>query len=321
MNILKKTFLFPLRSYYFTIGKLLTEDDRIGRRLFNYFPTYRAALVESINQLRRIFSSPVSCDVQGIVVEPTNFCNLRCGHCSTQALASEKKGYMDPAFFKRLIDKNPQLTCIILTRNGEPLMHPNIFEMIRYARDRNIYVALFTNGILLEKDNILSGLFESSLSEINFSMEGTGDFYERNRGVSYRRLSEVIKKVLRERRLRRSRLAIGINSVIAGDMAHSESVKKQWSGKVDYITVEPLMGQKSGPRRKPCRTLWRNMVVTWDGEAIPCCVDMGRNLFLGNIRNESLREIFNNAAARRIRGLHLRNNFPDICRYCDSYFG
>jgi len=321
MNIIKILLLFPLKAYYFTIGKLLNEDDRISMRLLDYFPTYRSAFVESVNQLRRILSSATSCDVQGIVVEPTNFCNLRCRHCTTQRSVREKKGYMDPRFFNKIIDENPQLTCIILTRNGEPLMHPRIFEMIKYARDRNIYVTLFTNGVLLEDDAVLNNLFKSSLNEINFSMEGVGNFYEHNRGVAYDRLSKVIKKVLRERQDRRSGLKIGINSVIADDPAQAKNVKKEWNGKVDHVTIEPLMGRKGILRRNPCRTLWRNIVITWDGEALPCCADMGRKLHLGNVREKPLRQIFNGPSVRKIRSAHLKRDFPEICRYCDPYFG
>lgn len=311
---------FPLKLFYSLVGKLFQQDDRIAFRLSNYFPTYRSAFGETMNQLYRVLKRPFSYDIQGIVIEPTNFCNLRCRHCTAQIIPDIKKGFMDFELFEGIIDSNPQLRCLILTRNGEPLMHPRIFDMIRYARDKKIYVNLYTNGMLLSDERI-GKVFESGLSELNFSMEGVGDYYKYNRGKDYSLIESAVNRLVLEKKRKGSPLVIGINSTVPEDSAHGEEVKKTWGDIVDHVTIVPLMGDRSEPRRKPCRTLWRNLVVTWDGNVVPCCIDMKNTLFLGNIRDNSLKEIFNGLEAKRIRTGHVKGEYPPVCKNCDYYFG
>lgn len=307
----------PLRLFYYAVGKLYREDNKIAMRLFRYFPTYRSSLVEIRNQLHRVFRRTSSYDVQGVQIEPTNICNLRCRHCTTQKGPNKTKGFMSLDLFKKIIDDNPQITCLILTLNGEPLTHRKIFDMIRYARDKGIYVSIYTNGMLLN-DNNIPRIFESGLSEITFSMEGIGEYYEYNRGKPYDAIKSIINKVLEERNKRGAPLIVVINATVTEDTRHADIVKETWKDIVDYVMFEPLMGQSSEKRKIPCRTLWRNLVVMWNGDVIPCCVDMYGKLILGNVTQQSLREIFNSPKAQALRKRHLRGNFPKVCSSCHS---
>lgn len=311
----------PLILFYKLVSLLFYRGEKVNRQLFDYFPTYRAAFGEMMNQVQRLLHRTTACAVQGILIEPTNHCNLKCRHCSIQNKKNVHKGYMDFGFYTKIIDDNPQLTCIILTRNGEPFLHPRIFEMIAYARQRNIHVSLYTNGLLLNEDKI-QRLFESDLSEINFSMEGVGEAYRSNRGQDYDMLAMRITQVLHQRNQRNAGLRVGINVALTRDASQLARIEEQWRGVVDYIMVEPLMmGPAAKLRTKSCKTLWRNLVVAWDGEVVPCCVDMHNTLVMGNARQQSLAAIFNGRQAQAIRRQHLSKAFPDICKYCDSHFG
>jgi len=62
-------------------------------------------------------------------------------------------------------------------------------------------------------------------------------------------------------------------------------------------------------------------VVAWNGDAVPCCVDMGNKLIMGNANDRALKEIYNGPPAKEIRKRHIAGNYPDICKYCDPYFG
>lgn len=310
---------FPLRIFYVLAGRFYHHDERIAMYLYDYFPSYRAAFGEFANQISRIMRRDRSYAVQGVVIEPTNICNLRCRHCTPQSIQSEK-GYMNFGLFKNIVDKNPQLTSMILTRNGEPFLHPNIFEMIEYARSKNIYVNIYTNGTVID-DKAICRIFSSGLNELNFSMEGAGEYYRYNRGKDYALIKTIIQKVLSERSRKASNVKIGINAVITEDGKNLQDVMGQWGGLVDFITVEPLMAAKSSPRNAPCRTLWRNMVIEWDGDVVVCCSDISGQLKVGNVKDNTLREIFNGSGIQELRRRHLKKDFPNICKYCDSHFG
>jgi len=221
----------PLKAFYRIVGRVFAQDERIAKRLPRYFPTYRSAVKESLNQIWRLLGRDRGFDVQGIVVEPTDVCNLRCRHCAAQGKPRAKKGYMDLGLFKSILDDNPQLTCLILTRNGEPLVHPKVFEMVEYARMRGIFVTLYTNGTLLDSERI-EKVFASGLSELDFSLEGIGEHYQKNRGRAYAALASTITKVLRERDRRGAPLRIGINTAI---IAQGDRVA--WNGGTGKVVV------------------------------------------------------------------------------------
>jgi radical SAM protein with 4Fe4S-binding SPASM domain len=192
--------------------------------------------------------------------------------------------------------------------------------MIEYAARKKIRTSIYTNGQLLD-DEKRDLIFRSGLNEINFSMEGTGDYYTHFRGKEYPGLVETIKKVLDERQLRKSPLSVGINAARTSDDAQVSGIFNEWYGVVDYIMVEPLMGGKANPRSASCRTLWRNLVIAWNGAVVPCCVDMHDSMVLGDATRNTLVEIMNGARAKEIRASHLDGRFPLLCKYCDSHFG
>ncbi|KAF0135256.1 MAG: putative molybdenum cofactor biosynthesis protein [Candidatus Saganbacteria bacterium] len=311
---------FPLRIVYTIIGVIFRADKRIAERLPRYFPTYRAFAGETINQLFKCVKSSRSFLPQGIILEPTNICNLRCAHCVPQSL-NEKRGMMEYDFYVSILDSNPQLTSMILSRNGEPFLHPNIFDMISYAKRKGIYMAVYTNGMLLKSDRC-SDIISSGLDEINFSLEAVGDAYEKNRGVPYSFFSEALSSLLSKRAISGSRLRVGLNIAKIGACETAlRNIYEEWAGKVDVIDVEPIMGGKSSRRRLPCRTLWRNVVVRWDGIVLPCCIDMKSSLVMGDAKTASLKEIFNSPQARALRLKHIKGEYPPVCEYCDSLFG
>ena len=69
-------------------------------------------------------------------IEPTSFCNLKCVMCPNKDLDRKDKGYMPLELFRKIVD---EATGFIheanLIHRGESLLHPEFFEMVRYAHD------------------------------------------------------------------------------------------------------------------------------------------------------------------------------------------
>ncbi|MBU4252494.1 MAG: radical SAM protein, partial [Candidatus Omnitrophica bacterium] len=95
---------------------------------------------------------------QTVVIDPHHRCNCNCLHCwvhmpgikHTQEFLNRK---LDFNLYKRMIDDFCQLRVdsIIFQGDGEPLLCDKLFEMIRYARNKDIAVSFFTNGLLLDE--------------------------------------------------------------------------------------------------------------------------------------------------------------------------
>jgi wyosine [tRNA(Phe)-imidazoG37] synthetase (radical SAM superfamily) len=90
----------------------------------------------------------------------SNPCNIDCNYCwfYSDLLKSPpskewKKHMIKFNLFKKVVDDLARLQTdtILFTGAGEPLMHPDIAEMIRYVKDRNMKLQIFTNGTLIIK--------------------------------------------------------------------------------------------------------------------------------------------------------------------------
>ena len=96
-------------------------------------------------------------------LEVTNDCNLRCKICMR---TSRDVGYLNFEDFKRLPLKD--FKEIAFHGWGEPLLHPQLFEMISYAKSLGLKTSLITNGTLIHKN--IDNIFESRLDEIAFGI-------------------------------------------------------------------------------------------------------------------------------------------------------
>lgn len=122
---------------------------------------------------------------QTIVFDPYHRCNIKCTHCFVHnPKIHHPQEFLDRKFdydmFKKIIDDAAELKTdgIILQGDGEPLLYDKLFDMLRYARSKNIGVLFFTNGSLIgEKE--AKEIVELSIREIYCSFPaGTPQTYE-----------------------------------------------------------------------------------------------------------------------------------------------
>ena len=82
-------------------------------------------------------------------------CNLRCKHCYSTSLDIDFKDELTTEQIKSTIDdlKVAHVPVLILS-GGEPLLRPDIYEITEYAKQKGFYLALSTNGTLINEENI-----------------------------------------------------------------------------------------------------------------------------------------------------------------------
>ncbi len=102
-------------------------------------------------------------------IEPINNCNLSCVMCQTTTWKRTKVSITTNRL-KRIIKQIPSLKKVKLQGMGEPFLHPNLFELIKILRDKNIEVTTVTNGILV-KEKEQEKLFKSGINRIYFSVD------------------------------------------------------------------------------------------------------------------------------------------------------
>jgi len=110
-------------------------------------------------------------------------CNLRCVHCYSE---SRDKEYTDELTHEqglKLIDDLAQFGVpVLLFSGGEPLMRPDILELIAHARKQGLRAVISTNGTLITPE-LAAQLKEFGLSYVGVSLDGLEETNDRFRGV------------------------------------------------------------------------------------------------------------------------------------------
>ncbi|MDQ2075475.1 radical SAM protein [Marinimicrobium sp. ABcell2] len=108
-----------------------------------------------------------------VQIEPTTRCNFTCGFCAGRHLEQQD---MELSTFKKLIDSLEGIEHVELQGEGEPLLHPDFFSMVRYLRTKfpQVRISLITNGSLFTAD-IIEELLEASLESVMVSLESVNE--------------------------------------------------------------------------------------------------------------------------------------------------
>ena len=110
-------------------------------------------------------------------------CNLRCAHCYSGSRDRLYEGELTTAEGKALIEDLAGFGVpVILFSGGEPLMRPDILELIAHSRALGVRSVLSTNGTLITPETArrLKGL---ELSYVGVSLDGLEKTHDRFRGV------------------------------------------------------------------------------------------------------------------------------------------
>lgn len=139
------------------------------------------------------------------IIETTNTCNLKCPTCPTprEKLCREPR-VMNLDEFKTIIDKiKDKVHIVLLYNSNEPLIHPDLHEMVRYCDKNNLYTMISTNATLLDKLKT-EQLFNSGLDEILLCLDGTSKkAYEEFRlGANFEEVAKNINYFCKEKKKR-----------------------------------------------------------------------------------------------------------------------
>lgn len=136
-------------------------------------------------------------------IEASSRCNLRCTFCDKLPLLKPGQlGNLDFDLFKHIIDQfdgEQKLWGLKLSYRGEPLINPQLPDMVKYAKEHGVLDVYFnTNAMFLDEEKCRS-LIEAGLDRISISIDGTEKSeYEKVRiGADFDKLIENLEKLIR----------------------------------------------------------------------------------------------------------------------------
>jgi len=133
-------------------------------------------------------------------------CNLNCRHCYSLSADTDFPGELSTEQVFTVMDdlKAFQVPVLILS-GGEPLLRPDIFEISVRAKAMGFYVALSTNGTLID-DAMADRIAEIGYDYLGISLDGIGEVHDR-----FRRQAGAFDASLRGLRLCRERgIKVGV---------------------------------------------------------------------------------------------------------------
>lgn len=130
--------------------------------------------------------------------ENVSRCNLSCEMCQVVTFEKNRRAEdMSYEEFVSMIDAAYGLTEIKIQGLGEPFLHKNFVDMVRYAASKHIWVRSTTNATLLHKDENYRRIINADIGELQISIDGTTNkVYEKIRkGSRFDLVSENCKKI------------------------------------------------------------------------------------------------------------------------------
>ena len=275
-------------------------------------------------------------------LEPTPSCNLSCGHCPNGMNTKFPTGLMKMDLFRSIVDQLDGATEEVnLFHRGEPLIHPDLPEMVEYCSARGMKTRLHTNAGLLTREKS-EELIRAGLSYISFSVDGyTKEVYEKARlGGEFHKTIENIQGFLAAKKTAKGKRPYAIVQVMEigeeedGRENRRETFKKNFDNlPLDRFVVRiphnwagdagkfggGLAGMDKKIRFTPCTFLWYSMTIFFDGTVAPCPQDFFGKLKVGDASLDRIEKIWNGEPLKRLRALMKARDVDGLvpCRTCD----
>ncbi len=274
-------------------------------------------------------------------IEPTNRCNLRCSLCPVTTGMDRPSGFMDFGLYKRLIDEaGEDLFLILLWDWGEPFIHPDIYDMIAYARGKGIKLVSSTNGHLFAREEHAEKVVRSGLDSLIFAMDGISqETYEKFRqGGKLETVLQGIRNVVAQKKALGSRTPlINLRFIPMRHNEHEMGSLRDLArclgvDALTFKTLNPVNPAETDPKKdsdnpylpcesryqrfkyasdgfaarlrvdkNPCKHLWNMPVIHWNGVICSCPYDPKEEYPLGDLNTQSLAEIWDGEPYRRMR--------------------
>ncbi len=341
--------LFILRKSFYML--LLSP-----KKIFNLF----LVKVSLFFKMKKCLGLPLN-----ILIEPTGSCNYQCVKCERFSSIYKDDGdvfkdkNMPLEYYRQIIDDiGDTLLTLRLWHYGEPFLNGDIFDMIKYAKRKNIIVAISSNLSLLTEEKSKK-LIQSGLDYLVVSFDGasneTYSLYHR-RDYFDKVVNNIRTLIKLKKSLKSSLPFVELQFIIMKEnekemeqvknIARELGVDKLVYQRVyiDRLDLKKFEGFNSNKDLLPtnkdfcldmrkirsanfCRIPWEETLIRYSGAVLPCAVDLSQKYEIGNLFQQDgylgFRNLWNNYKYLNFRQQIIKDiNKIDICFNCakrDNY--
>ena len=266
-------------------------------------------------------------------IELTTKCQCKCTFCirHIEPLPTAGKIIEDALFTKILNDaKEFNITLIYLTGLGETFLDPGLERKVKQVRSElgdKLHLGIYTNGMLATKDKV-DALYKAGMNEIYFSLNAaTPEMWTQIMGVKdgnqYKKVVQNINDALSIHGL-----TVHVTSVTSAQWIDPHEVEGlmskyspnvlhmvrggNWAGKIYPLDYKPLGG---------CRWIDDHYIyVNIEGEVCLCCFDPYGQHSFGNVKKESLENIYWGEKRQEFINKIKQEGRKDVkpCKHCST---
>jgi radical SAM protein with 4Fe4S-binding SPASM domain len=302
-------------------------DENLGGAWPEGYAAYRRSW--SKNPREQLVSEyPILVDI-----ELASICNLKCPMCYTITAAFKEHvntKRMDWPLFCKIIDEiGGKVPAIRLSLRGEATLNRHFVDCIRYAKAKGVKeVSTLTHGFKLTLP-FFEQIADAGIDWITISIDGIGATYERIRApIRFDELLQKIKDIKRfkdERGLRRPVIKVqGIWPAIKED---PQGYYDTFAPYVDLIAFNPLIDYLGNDGETEieyvdgfsCPQQYQRLVIGADGLVMKCSNDEENREVIGDVKAQSVHEIWHGPKMQAVRAMHLEHNGfmqSAVCRKC-----
>ena len=276
-----------------------------------------------------------------IYIELTNVCGLSCSFCPTKELPS-KQMHLD--FFEDTISQissyTKEVACHVV---GDPLTQSNLGEYLDIIHKYGLKALLTTSGYFLKKHSY-DTLFHPCVKQINISLNS---FNKNDTSLTFEQYIEPVLNLCKAKLEREENLFINLRiwnlDVTMSEREFNETLFLKLSKAFDvsldldnvylekpksirlankilvhfdnYFEWPSLSNKNYGDGT--CQGLQSHIAILASGKVVPCCLDCDGIIELGDLHEESLKNILSNRRTQNmLNGFKEGKAIEELCQRC-----
>ncbi|MFC1968359.1 radical SAM/SPASM domain-containing protein [Chloroflexota bacterium] len=290
-----------------------------------------------------------------IQIQTKSLCNGHCIFCPYPEVSKRlEHGTMTWELFKNITDelfsiKYPVM--LVFELHNEPLLDDRIFDFIKYVKSRNREIGCFlvSNGQVIDNFS-LQEINQSDIDGLIVSLNAHSQemFQKLNSGLNYYRIIRNIHLLISVESLKRKlMISFVLNQETAKEIPQALDYWKSMDVKTRIIELNNRAGTiadyNSMTLRSSninfslteiigrylidctigiigCYETFYHMNILYNGDVIICCDDWNRATIVGNVRDKTIKQVWNSPPMNEVRRLILKKKYDQIssCRNCSK---
>ena len=257
-------------------------------------------------------------------IEATNICNLSCSFCPRDKI-KRPYGMMDMNTFLKVLSFLPDSSKVMFSGMGEPLMNKLLPEFIEMLEQKNCFVGITTNGMLLDEMKIRE-IYNSRIDFLQVSGMSFHKSFEEKYMVgtdmdTIRKNLNSLVETTQEYQKNGKKVPELQISIIHGDGIPQDKSLVEFANRNGISIFNKKLHSRGGylyttkQSTNVCGIFARVTYLDWQGNILSCCHDLEGKNIIGNVNEDSLKHII-----LKKEKVIKENSWFKICDRCDDEY-